>query len=300
MTLIIGFKCKEGLALVSDTKTTDLDAGEALYESKILTPLENTPFIVGTAGYTNLCNEFTRKIPKIVTKRIAQIRILNIQELIKTGLSREKAIEYIHTKEKCVATNLKSVQEVKNNECKNFEFDEHPIEIPHEYSEEDLIDDCESLVKKINSQLEDVEEPLELLVGMRTSTGNIHLHFIPLDGVEDEINDYFAIGSGSPFVKTFFSRIYDFNKGMNELITQAIRTILYVTIVTKERTVGYSPDNPPEAVIILNDGKYGKATFENESEVISDLEKEMKIFVEQVKQNPSKILKPKIDSKVIL
>ncbi len=300
MTLIIGFKCKEGVALVSDTKTTDLSTGEALYESKILAPLANTPFIVGAAGYANLCNEFTRKIPKIVTKRIAQTRILNIQELKKTGLSRKKAIQYIHTQEKCVSTNLKSVQEVKNNECKNFEFDEHPIKLPHEYSEEDLIDDCESLLKKINSQSEDIAEPLELLVGMRTSTGNIHLHYIPLDGVEDEINDYFAIGSGSPFVKTFFSRVYDFNKGMNELITQAIRTILYVTIVSKENTVGYSPEFLPESVIILNDGKYGKSTFENELEVISDLEKEMETYADLIKQNITKILKPKINDKVIL
>src|SRR3990172_2043969 len=125
MTLIIGFKCKEGVALVSDTKTTDLSTGEALYEPKILAPLENTPFIVGAAGYVNLCNEFTRKIPKIVTKRIAQMRIRNIQELQKTGLSREKKkkdIKNIRTKEKCVEINLKSVQEVRNNECKNFKL----------------------------------------------------------------------------------------------------------------------------------------------------------------------------------
>ncbi|HSG73722.1 MAG TPA: hypothetical protein VLA01_00795 [Nitrosopumilaceae archaeon] len=54
MTLIIGFKCKEGVALVSDTKTTYLDLGEGIHESKILTPLENTPFVVRTAGYANL------------------------------------------------------------------------------------------------------------------------------------------------------------------------------------------------------------------------------------------------------
>ena len=299
MTLIIGFKCKEGVALVSDTKTTYLDTGEALYESKILTPLENTPFIVGAAGYANLCNEFTRKIPKIVKKRIAQIRILNIQELKKTGLSREQAIEYIRNQEKCVSTNLQSVQEIQNDECKNFELNNDRMELPHAYSEEDLIDDCEALVKKINFQSENVIEPLELLVGMRTEKGDVHLHYIPLDGMEDEINDYVAIGSGSPYVKTFFSRIYDFNKGMNELITQAIRTILYVTMVAKESTVGYSKDFLPESVIILNDGKYGKSTFENESEVIRELEKEMETFVELIKQNPRKTLQPAIDYKAI-
>jgi 20S proteasome alpha/beta subunit len=296
LTLIIGFKCKEGVALVSDTKTTTVGTGEALYESKILTPLENTPFIVGAAGYANLCNEFTRKIPKIVSKKIAQIRVLNIQELKKTGLSREKAIEYIIQQEKCVSTNLRSVQAIKNYECNNFE---HQIELPHVYSEEDLIDDCENLVKKINAQSDEVE-PLELLIGMKTSTGDLHLHFIPLDGVEDEINDYFAIGSGSPFVKTFFSRIYDFNKGMNELMTQAIRTIVYVINVAKESTVGYSSDLLPEAVLILKDGTYGKSIFENELEVIEDLENEMENFVDLVKQNPRNILKPKLDRKVIL
>lgn len=300
MTLIIGFKCKEGVALVSDTKTTDLSTGEASYESKILTPLENTPFIVGAAGFANLCNEFTRKIPKTVTKKIAQTRILNIQELKRTGLSREKAIEYIHRQEKCVATNLKLVQEIKNNECKNLEFDEFPIELPHVYSEEDLIDDCESLVKKINSQVEDAEVPLELLIGMKAGGGKIHLHYIPFDGVEDEVNDYFAIGSGSVFVKTLFSRVYDFNKGMNELITQAIRTILYVSIVEKESTVGYLPDFLPEAVLILEDGRYGKSTFENELEIIHDLEKEMEKIVDLIKQSPRKKLKPKIDHRVIL
>jgi 20S proteasome alpha/beta subunit len=135
---------------------------------------------------------------------------------------------------------------------------------------------------------------------MRTSTGDIHLHFIPFDGIEDEINDYFAIGSGSPFVRTFFSRVYDFNKGMNELITQAIRTIVYVTMIAKEGTVGYSRDFLPEVVLILKDGKYGKSDFENESEIIRDFEKEMEIFEDQIKQNPRKILKPKIDSKAVL
>lgn len=297
MTLIIGFKCKEGIALVSDTMTISLGTGEVLFEPKIITPLENTPFIVGTAGYANLCNEFTRKIPKIVTKKIAQMKILNVQELKKTGLSREEAIKYIHNQEKCVSSNLKSVQEIKDVECENHE---QMIELPHVYSEEDLIDDCENLVKKINSQSEDAEEPIELLVGMRTTSGDIHLHYIPFDGIEDEINDYFAIGSGSPFVKTFFSRVYDYNKGMNELITQAIRTIVYVNMVSNENTVGYSPEFLPEAVLILKDGKYGKSDFENELEVIRDFEKEMEIYVDQIKQNPRKILKPKIDSEAIL
>ena len=297
MTLIIGFKCKEGIALVSDTMTIALGTGEVLFESKIITPLENTPFIVGTAGYANLCNEFIRKIPKIVTKKIAQMRILNVQELKKTGLSREESIKYIHNQEKCVSSNLKSVQEIKDVECDNHE---QMIELPHVYSEEDLIDDCENLVKKINSQSEDVEEPIELLVGMRTTSGDIHLHYIPFDGIEDEINDYFAIGSGGPFVKTFFSRVYDYNKGMNELITQAIRTIVYVNMVSNENTVGYSPEFLPEAVLILKDGKYGKSEFENELEVIRDFEKEMETYVDQIKQNPRKILKPKIDSEAIL
>ena len=49
MTLI-GFTCKEGVCLVADTKITN---GE-LDEGKISTPIENAPFIIGTAGASSL------------------------------------------------------------------------------------------------------------------------------------------------------------------------------------------------------------------------------------------------------
>lgn len=295
MTLIIGFKCKEGIGLAADTKITDLETGETLYESKLLTPLENTPFIVGTAGYTNLASEFTRKIPEIVAKRIAEIRILNVQELIRTGLTREKAIKFIRTRERCVTTNLQLIQHTEKNECKDLTPDVTEIELPHVYSEVDFIDDCKSLIKKVNTQYEDVTEPLELLIGIRRpSDGILHLHHIDSEGIEQEINDYFAIGSGYPFVKTFFSQIYDFSKDMNELVTQAFRTILFVTLVAKESSVGYSQKFPPEAGIIFNDGRYGKMTFENEWPVIEELEKEMENFVHQIKHNKITNLKSKI------
>lgn len=301
MTLIIGFKCSEGIALVSDTKIVDMETGEASFESKILTPLENTPFIVGAAGYVNLFNEFNRKIPGVVTNRIAQIRVLNVQELLKTGLTRQQAIKYIHAVERCATTSLRLVQDSEKFECKELDFDVAEIELPHVYSEENFIDDCKSLVKKINSQSKDVSEPLELLIGIRRpSDGILHLHHIDSEGVEDEISDYFSIGSGYPFVKTFFSQVYDFSKGMNELVTQAFRTILYVTIVAKESSIGYSRESPPKSVIILNDGKYGKMTFENEWQVIDELEKEMENFVYQIKHNKISELKSKIDSKVVL
>lgn len=296
MTLIIGFKCHEGIGLVADTKITDLEAGETLYESKLLTPLENTPFIVGAAGYTHLASELTRKIPEIVAKRIAEIRILNIQELIRTGLTREKAIEYIRTKERCIATNLQLIQYTEKNECKDLAPKVTEIELPHVYSEINFIDDCKSLIKKVNTQYEDVDEPIELLIGIRRpSDGVLHLHHIDLEGIEQEINDYFAIGSGYPFVKTFFSQIYDYSKDMNELITQAFRTILFVTLVAKETSVGYSQKFPPEAGIIFNDGRYGKVTFENERQIIDELEKEMENFVHQIKQNKITNLKSKIE-----
>src|SRR3989344_5361268 len=211
MTLIIGFKCKEGIALVSDTKIMDVDTGEATFESKILTPLENTPFIVGAAGYVNLFNEFNRKIPEVVTKSIAQIRVHNVQELLKTGLSRQQAIKNINAIERCAATNLRMVRHLEKCECKDLDFDVSEIELPYIYTEENFIDDCRSLVKKVNSQSEAVTEPLELLVGIRRPRdGILHLHHVNSEGGEDEINDYFSIGSGYPFVKTIFSQVYDF------------------------------------------------------------------------------------------
>jgi len=293
MTLTVGFKCVDGIALVSDTKIVDTESGDISYDSKILTPLQNTLCIVGLAGYVNLFKEFNRKIPEIVKKRLAEIRISNIEELLKTGLTRKEAIEYIASREKCISPTLRWIQTDEKHECV-----EDPnivgIELPHQYSEENFIDDCKSIIKQISSQNEDTDDALEALVGIRRpSDQKLHLHQIDSDGTEVEINDYHAIGSGYPYVETLFGRIYDYNKSMSVLITEAFRTILYAVLVGKESSVGYTKDHPPEAVIIHNDGKYGRIFFENESQVITEIEKEMEDIASQIKNSHVPNLQPK-------
>lgn len=293
MTLVIGFKCIDGIALVSDTKIVDTETGVLSYDSKILTPLQNTPCVVGLAGYVNLFKEFNRKIPEIVKQRLAEINILNVEELLKTGLTRKESVEYITSREKCMSSTLRWLQNDEKNECvPNLDVAE--IELPHQYSEENFIDDCKLLIKQISSQNEPVDDSLEVLVGIRRpSDKKLHLHQIGSDGTETEINNYFAIGSGYQYAETLFAQVYDYKKTMSALITEAFRTILYAILVGKESSVGYTQDHLPEAVVIHNDGKYGKMIFENEFQVISEIEKEMKGIVNQIKNSHVTNLKQK-------
>jgi hypothetical protein len=64
-------------------------------------------------------------------------------------------------------------------------------------------------------------------------------------------------------------------------------------LVGKESSVGYTKDHPPEAVIIHNDGKYGRIFFENESQVITEIEKEMEDIASQIKNSHVPNLQPK-------
>lgn len=292
MTLIIAFKCRDGIVFVADTKITEIDTGIVSYDSKILSPLADTPCIVGSSGYVNLYKEFNRKIPETVASKIAQIRIQNIQELIKTGLSRDQAIDFLQSKEQCISTTLKIAKE-NAEQCKNFFSNIKDIDLPYRYTEENFIDDCKSLIKQIEDQSV-YTESLEVLIGIRRPTDKmLHLHHIDSYGIEEEISDYFAIGAGYPFVETIFGRLYDYDKEWPALATDAVRTILYSKIVAKENSVGYSQDFPPEVVIVYNDGNYGKIIFENEGKVINEIEKEMEIFINHIKQNKITVLEPK-------
>ena len=291
MTLIIGFKCVDGIALVSDTKIIDTESGNISYDSKILTPLEDTPCMVGLAGYMNLFEEFNRKIPYIVKQRISEIRISNVEELIKTGLSRKESIEYVTSREKCLSSILKKIENDSKNECiVNPNIAE--IELPYQYSEENFIDDCKSLIKQISSQNENIEDSLEILIGIRRPRDKkLHMHQIFSDSSEIESDEYLVIGSGYQYAETVFGQVYDYNKKMSVLITEAFRTILYAVMVGKESLVGYTHENPPEAVVIHNDGTYGKVLFENESVVVNEIEQEMENIVQQIKNSHISTLK---------
>jgi len=293
LTLLIGFKCIDGIALVSDTKIIDTESGNISYNSKILTPLQDTPCMVGLAGYMNLFEEFNRKIPNLVKQRIAEIRISNVEELIKTGLTRKESIEYVTSREKCISTTLKSIKNDSKDECEiNSDFVE--IELPYHYSEENFIDDCRLLIKQISSQSKSIGDSLEILIGIRRpSDKKLHLHQIFSDGTEIESDTYLAIGSGYQYAETLFGQVYDYKKEMSVLITEAFRTILYAVLVGKESLVGYTQDHLPEAVVIHNNGTYGKMIFENQLDVIKEIEKEMEHMAQQIKNSHISYLRPK-------
>lgn len=79
MTLIIGFRCEQGVALVSDTKVIDTESGRAEYKKKILVPI-NAPSIAGAAGDSDLFREFNRKIVEVVPIRMRENTIKNMRK----------------------------------------------------------------------------------------------------------------------------------------------------------------------------------------------------------------------------
>lgn len=275
MTLIIGFKCLEGVCLVSDTKVMDMDSGESFFESKILTPITGLPFMVGAAGYTHLFRQFNRKLPEKVSESANHIRMLNVKELMETGLSRNDAIKYLYDREsKTTQSQQQDMSEKKPEE--ETKTDIAHIDLTHVYSAEKFIDDCKNLVKSISSNFEEETDPIEVLIGLkRVNYPHAELHYVDSKGNEVEGDDFLAIGSGSPFVKAFFDRVYSPDKSMFELITHVFRIITFVEMIAKENSVGYTLKKPPEALAVLNDGRFGRVYFKNEQKIIQELREEM-------------------------
>lgn len=296
MTLIIGIKCKEGVVLVSDTKITDTESGEYSYGSKILTPLENTPFVVGAAGYSDLFKEFNRKIPLVVNQRLSEFRIRNISALIESGLDRDQAIKYLQQTEKNVENAQQPTELSENITTPELASHITPIQIPHVYSYEHFMDDCKQLIKEVSSQRrEEGVYPLDILIGVHKETMPPTLHYVDCSGHEHEVETYCAIGSGMPYVKQFFDRLYDFNKDMCELITLAYLAITYVQYIAKETTVGYSKEHPPEAVAVFKNGSYGLMHFNNEEKVLNALKSRMSLFEKLVKNTKLEFLQPEFE-----
>ena len=225
MTLIIGFVNHAGIAIVSDTQITNTETLEPSYSKKILTPLRETPFLVGAAGYTNLFQEFNRKIPEVVEQRLKQYKIMNIQELMKVGYTRDQAILRVQLHEKNLAK-TQAVQETQEKIEKSDSILEDNIIPPFVYSGEDFLDDCRSKIKEITSGVNH-PNPLELLIGQKRRGLFPSLFYMSPMGRVEQIWTYAAIGSGQPYVKMFFDRLYDADKSMNQLITDAFRAIVY-------------------------------------------------------------------------
>jgi 20S proteasome alpha/beta subunit len=297
MTLIIGFKCTHGVALVSDTKIIDITSGEESFAPKILRPMPQAPFIVGAAGYSDLFLEFNRKIPLIVGQRLIEYKISNIEALLRTGFTREQAINYLEQLEPRARVTQQTRESVEKTMPPIIESGT-PMLIPYFYTYERFMDDCKQLIREISKQRkEETSNPLDVLIGVRKDVGVLpSLHYIDCDGHEHEVENYFAIGSGYPHVRQFFDRLYNFNNGMYDLVALAFLTITYVQKIAKESSVGYSDEFPPEAYVVFNDGRCGRLVFENEKEVLNNIEAGIKRFDDLI--HDTKITK--LQSKVLL
>ncbi len=281
MTVIIGIRCREGLALVSDTKIVDTESGNASYESKILTPLRGTAFVAGAAGYTDLFREFNRKVPLFVNQRLAEYQIKNVKALIRTGLSRDEAIEYLRVR---ASRTEQSAQPVDLRESAQPEARRiADVTLPYVYSMENFMDDCKAVINQITAQVESEPSPLQVLIGMhRDVEQGATLHFINSLGRERQIDRFYAIGSGSTHVAAFFDRLYDFNKPLLELINLAFFTIGYIQKIAHDPYVGYTTENPPEAIVVLNDARYGKINIANMIEILDNIDRLTREFDAQI------------------
>lgn len=298
MTLIIGFRCRDGVALVSDTKIVDVESNESSFGSKILVPLIGASFIVAAAGYSDLFREFNRKIPLLVNQRSSEVKINNIEALIRAGYKREEAIDYLKQFELKVEQHQQSMEPTRKIAEPHITNTIPSILPPYVYSYELFMDDCKQLIKTISTQWKDrSSNPLDVLIGVKKDV-NVpppSLHYIDCDGHEREIEKYYAIGIGSPHVKQFFEPLYDFNKDMCDLITIAFLTITYAQDVAKEAYVGYDTKHPPEAFAVFTDGRCGKIPFENEVEVLTSIKTRARQFKELIKATNVENLRPKVE-----
>jgi 20S proteasome alpha/beta subunit len=297
MTLIIGFRCKDGVALVSDTKIVDVESNESLFGSKILIPLIGASFIVAAAGYSDLFREFNRKIPSLVNQRSSEVKISNIEALIRAGYKREEAIDYLKQFERPVEQHQQSMEATRRIAEPQITSTIPSILPPYVYSYEFFMDDCKQLIKTISSQWKDrSSNPLDVLIGVKKDV-NVQpsLHYIDCDGHEREIEKYYAIGTGSPHVKQFFEPLYSFNKDMCDLITIAFLAIAYTQDVAKDAYVGYDSEHPPEAFAVFDDGRCGKMPFENEAEVLTSVKARARQFEELIKDTNIEKLRPRVE-----
>jgi 20S proteasome alpha/beta subunit len=288
MTLIIAFKCEEGVAIVSDTKLTDLQSGESSYDQKVFFPIIGAPFIVGAAGFRDLFREFNSKLPNIVNQRLAEYDLENVKALNASGYPFEEAVKYVQSS-KPQPDASQSIN-TKSHKPKKIE-QKLTLPLPYVYTYEHLMDDCKKIIKTISTPYLSRGYPLELIVAVKKGEGAPTLHQVDCQGFENQIDEYSAIGSGAPFARTFFSGQYDPKKSMLDLIGIAFLTIAYARDIAKENSVGYDDKHPPQAFAILNMGRLGEWEFKNQIDVLCSIEQEIANIDFKLKETCKKLKK---------
>jgi len=277
-TLIIGMKCPEGVALVADRKLFDTESARETYEKKIIAPL-NLPVFVGAAGLTDLFREFNRKIPIVVQRRQMMFAIENQKILQSVGLDIKDFLVPPKEPEK-----IQSIEEPTKEPSKEIKK-EQILGPPYIYGGEDFLDDCKKLIKEISKEKKELGYPYPLEVLLGFNAGTPVLFFIDCDGSESQVETYKAIGSGSPYVRLFFDRLWDTNRPIGESILLACIVIKFVEEMGLDNFVGVGKDNVPQVALILNDGKIGeykvdKKPFLGDSE---NFNKQLDSFIRNIK-----------------
>jgi 20S proteasome alpha/beta subunit len=269
MTLIIAFKCTDGVAIVSDRKLTDLQSGAGSFAQKIFFPIVGAPFIVGAAGFRDLFREFNAKLPNVVNERLKEYDLKNIKALTESGCTYEQALQYVEAS-KPQHTAMQSIELGKKPEKPKKKV---AVPIPYVYTYEHLMDDCKDIIRKISKPYLSRGYPLELLAVVKKDNNFLPtIHQIDWQGFESQIDEYSAIGTGASHARAIFGRMYKEDKPMLELITLAYLTIAYTQDIAKETSVGYSDKYPPQAFAILNDGSSGEWKIKNQLDVLNSIE----------------------------
>jgi 20S proteasome alpha/beta subunit len=271
MTLVIGFRCKDGVVLVADRKITDTESAAPIWGSKIRKPMQTEPVIFGAAGEVNLFREFERKIFPQMQQSVTEYYVQNIKALTESGLSREEAMEQLSSQD---------VSKVARGK----------IPAPYVYNANAFIDDCRKLINSITGQVRGYPHgSLRVLLSI-FNNGKATLHEIDPFGNEGQIEDYAAIGAGSPFVKTFFDRMYrrDFNS-TDKLLRLSFLAIRFTEKIAREASVGYTKEYPPEAFQVSNNGRCEEIKIRNLNEVLDSVDEQVKAFEGSIKNAEDKI-----------
>jgi 20S proteasome alpha/beta subunit len=256
-TLIIGFRCKEGVFLVSDRKITDMENQEPIWASKLVKPLVD-PFIFGAAGYVNLFREFNRKIFPQLQQSVTEYYVKNLRALIDSGLTREEAMAEL-------------ADPSRVNRASRFE-----LPTPYIYNADCFLDDCKKIIRGITQQY--TYDSLQVLAGIGRGRDNPTLHQIDALGKEAEHEEYAAIGTGSPFVRMFFHRHYKNTDSMEKLTKLAFLTIRFTEKVALEASVGYTDEYPPEVFGVFRDGKCGKVEIKKMPALLKSIDEQIASF----------------------
>jgi hypothetical protein len=274
-------KCSDGVVLVADKKVFDLEEAKETFEDKIIAPLTTLPVFVSAAGVKDLFREFNRKIPIIVQEKAMEIAIKNEKALHEIGRKLEDFLVKPKEPEVQNIGDLEKTQPIHQEPKKKEIF--RP---PYAYTGETFLDDCKGLIRNITEKTEGLYQIPSIEVLLVFNAGEPVLFYIDCYGRESQIDGYKAIGSGQPYVKLFFERLWDSKKSIQESIPLACLIIKFVEDLKLDSFVGVGKDVPQVAAMYKDRLVYITISREFMNSLNPLIEFFDKTIREQIKFNP--------------